>query len=128
MSRRLVVTAALALLAAGLVLWPIPYGRVQMLSGGFLSAWLVPAAVAGAVGAGALRQRVLPVALACAAGWVLATLGRIVVEVAADRTSHNLFPFELAIAACVGLAGGLVGAVVGRLVRPGVRPGLRRDT
>lgn len=52
-------------------------------------------------------------AFVAGAGVPLAVLGKLVRDLIADPTSHNLWPFELAIAAAVGLAAGLVGAFAG---------------
>jgi hypothetical protein len=41
-------------------------------------------------------------------------LGRVVVETFRDPTSHNLWPFEIIIAAVVGFAVACVGALLGR--------------
>ncbi len=46
-------------------------------------------------------------------GVPLAVLGKLVRDLIADPTSHTLWPFELAIAAAIGLAAGLVGAIAG---------------
>jgi hypothetical protein len=43
----------------------------------------------------------------------IAVLCKLVWDVVADPTSHNLWPFELAIAVAVGAAAALVGALVG---------------
>lgn len=55
----------------------------------------------------------LPAALAAGAGVPLAVLCKLVWDVASDPTSHNLWPFELAIAGVVGAVASLIGALAG---------------
>lgn len=55
-------------------------------------------------------------AFVAGAGVPLAVLAKLMVDLASDPTSHNLWPFELAIAAAVGFAAGLVGALAGWLM------------
>lgn len=44
---------------------------------------------------------------------VIAVLGRVVLDTAADPTSHNLWPFEVAVAVVMSVVPALAGAVVG---------------
>ena len=55
----------------------------------------------------------LPI-LAVAAGFVLAVLVRVTWETTADPTSHNLWPFEVAIAGFFGLLSGVIGVGLAR--------------
>jgi len=64
-----------------------------------------------------LRPGVVLPAFSVAAGFVLAVLGRVLVETSADPTSHNLWPFEVVIAGGIGLIGGLAGALIARLTQ-----------
>jgi hypothetical protein len=113
--RALAVVAA-GVLSCGVPLWPIPYARVSMPSNPSASVWLLGAAASGALGAAALHLRVRAAAFLVAAGFVLAVMGRVMVETSRDPTSHNLWPFEVVIAGGVGLAGALLGAVLARVV------------
>jgi hypothetical protein len=60
-----------------------------------------------------LRLGILAATCAAGAGVPIAVLCKLVWDVVADPTSHNLWPFELAIALAVGAAAALVGALVG---------------
>ncbi len=111
----LVVGFAIALLGVGFKYWQLPYAAAQL-----------PAALYGpglvAVGVVALLLRAFGVARFWKI-WVLVALAvpvavglRIGVEVAADPTSHNLFPFELLIALGLGLGAALAGTAVGSLL------------
>ncbi len=53
-----------------------------------------------------------------------AIMVRVVVDVARDPTSHNLWPFEIAIGLIVGLAAALAGTLIGSLflLRSSKRP------
>lgn len=55
----------------------------------------------------------LPAALAAGAGVPLAVLCKLAWDVAVDPASHNLWPFELAIAVVVGAVPALLGALAG---------------
>jgi len=44
----------------------------------------------------------------------LAVMARVALEVAADPTSHNLWPFEVVIAGFFGLLSGAIGVVLAR--------------
>lgn len=55
----------------------------------------------------------LPAALAAGIGVPLAVLCKLVWDLASDATSHNLWPFELAIALVIGAVPALLGALAG---------------
>jgi hypothetical protein len=109
-----------AFLAVGLPYWQIPYNKLNL-----------PDAVLGAgllvVGAAALLTRIysgrhfLLVVVVMGAAVPAAVMARVLFDVMRDPTSHNLWPFEVVIAAFVGgaaaFAGALLGEVVLRLLR-----------
>ena len=80
--------------------------------------WFV--ALAACVARWRLGLGLLPAAVAAGAGVPLAVMGKVAWDVARDPTSHNLWPFEVAIALAVGaipaLAGAIGGWVLSRLV------------
>ena len=43
-------------------------------------------------------------------------MARVIVDVARDSTSHNLWPFEIVFATAIGIAGAFVGALIGWLL------------
>lgn len=114
-ARRMLVLLV-ATVAAGAFLWPIPYNDVAMISRSFLITWIGTSTVAGLIGQFLLRKNVAITATLVALGFCCAAMARVIVETIPDPTSHNLWPFEVAIAAVVGLGGGLAGATVGLLI------------
>jgi hypothetical protein len=104
-----------AFFAIGLFYWRIPYAQVSLpssLPGVGLIVTAAAAALARAFGGGGLVTSVL----AAAAGAPVAVLARVIVDVSRDGTTHNLWPFEVVIAAAVGGVCALAGAVVGSLL------------
>jgi hypothetical protein len=109
------VAAACALgclLLAGVPYWALPYRSADL-----PSSLYGPGLAAVTIAAAALRMawphrwRTTALLLAFA---VVAVVGiRVAVDVARDPTSHNLFPFELAIAGAVGAAAALAGIGLG---------------
>ena len=67
---------------------------------------------------------ILLIALTLAIGAAVpaAVWARVVVETAKDPTSHNLWPFEIAIAMVVGMACALIGAIAGGVIELRSRP------
>lgn len=108
---------AAGVLACGIPLWPIPYHQVNMLANPSATVWLVGGAAAGVLAGFLLRPGMGLPTLSVGAGFVLAVMGRVLVETSADPTSHNLWPFEVVIAGAVGLGGGLAGVLIARLIQ-----------
>lgn len=102
-------------LSVGIPYWAIPYNAVNLPDAliGFGIAVVFLAALA-------LRAWVgLPfwkTTLVAGASVPAAVLARVLVEGVADPTSHNLWPFEIAIASGVGFAAALTGAIAGSLL------------
>jgi hypothetical protein len=61
------------------------------------------------------KARLLTVILVVGAAVPAAILARVIVEAAADPTSHNLWPLELIIPAVAGIVCSSVGALLGSL-------------
>jgi hypothetical protein len=103
---------AAGFLAVGVPYWAIPYDGAQL-----PSALLTPAlavvvaasAILRAIGA-APFWRIVGVVGASVPAVVMA---RVLVDTSSDPTSHNLWPFEAAIACGVGFACSLAGAIAG---------------
>jgi hypothetical protein len=118
MSRNLptVATWLVAFLAIGLPYWSIPYGSVNLPNALPVLGLLV-------VGGSALflvasRRLSLGMSIGILGTTVpAAVMARVIVEVAGDPTSHNLWPFELVIAGVTGVVVAGVGALSGALWR-----------
>ena len=99
--------------AAGIPYWLVPYN--QELPAGVVAIGLAALVIAGAVlafrGAKLATAIVMP-GLAVPA----AAMARVIVDVARDSTSHNLWPFEIVFATAIGIAGAFVGALIGWLL------------
>jgi hypothetical protein len=110
----LVAAFVLSFFAVGVPYWQIPYAKVSLpssLYGTGLVVVGVLAAAARAVG----KARILTVIFAVGAAVPAPILARITVETTKDPTSHNLWPFEVIIAAVIGVLCSSAGALVGSL-------------
>jgi hypothetical protein len=112
---------AVSFLAVGIPYWQVPYAKVSLpstLYGPGLIVVGVLAAATCAIGGARLRTVILTLGAAVPAP----ILVRISIDTAKDPTSHNLWPFEVVIAALLGAlcssAGALAGAVLTYLSRP----------
>jgi hypothetical protein len=103
-------------LAIGIPYWALPYSQVSLpntLYGlGLILLFALSAAIRFTASAGTVAT--IATMAASVAGVVMA---RVAVDTAADPTSHNLWPFELVIAAFVGIFAAAVGALSGWFVR-----------
>ncbi|HEX7802162.1 MAG TPA: hypothetical protein VF471_05345 [Pseudoxanthomonas sp.] len=120
----LLIAFLIAFVGVGFRYWQLPYPQVSLpdsLYGPGLVAIAVVALMARAFG----LARFWKVWLLIAAAVPAAVLVRIIVDIMADATSHNLWPLEFAIAAALGLACSLAGALLGSLflLRSSKRPG-----
>lgn len=104
---------AACLIVIGLSYWRIPYARVDLplpLMRGFNPLMpLLLALLARWKGGVQVRWAVPAMALSMPA----VVAARVIVDVLADPTSHNLWPFEIALALLVGFPCAIVGAMVG---------------
>ena len=119
----LLIAFLVALIGVGFRYWQIPYPQVSLpdsLYGPGLVAVGVVAVMARAFG----LARFWKVWLVIAASVPLAVLVRVIVETGRDPTSHDLWPFEIAVAAGLGLACALAGTLLGSLflLRSSKRP------
>jgi hypothetical protein len=110
----LVAAFVISFFAVGFPYWQIPYAKVSLpstLYGMGLVVVGVLAAAACVIG----KARLLTTILVVGAAVPAPILVRIAVDTAKDPTSHNLWPFELVIAAVIGVlcstAGGLIGSM-----------------
>jgi hypothetical protein len=110
----------LCLLAIGLPYWALAYSQVDLPNAlygwGMLVLGLAAASIQATGTAGFLPTL-------ATLGFVAptVTMSRVVYDVAIDPTSHNLWPFEVAIAAFVGVFVVFSGAFVGALLRMAIR-------
>lgn len=99
----------------GIPYWQIPYSSVSLPDSLYdIGLWLV---IGGAVafrlyGFGFLWTSV---SFGMVAPMVVAT--RIILETISDSSTHNLFPFEIAIAVFVGFFAAAFGAVIGMVIK-----------
>ena len=119
----LLIAFLIAFIGVGFRYWQVPYPKLSLpdsLYGPGLVAVGVVALMARAFG----LARFWKVWLLIAASVPLAVLARVIVETSRDPASHNLWPFEIAIAAGLGLAFALVGTLLGSrfLLRSSKRP------
>jgi hypothetical protein len=106
---------------AGLLLTGVPYWRLPYNADFFSD----PLVLAGFVGLGAVTAmlaasgiaRLSRIFWAMLAAFPAAVAIRVVVETAQDPTDHNLWPFELILAALFSLVAIVPGLLVGALVR-----------
>lgn len=102
-------------LAVGVPYWQVPSPQLSLPG----SLW-GPALVLVAVAAALLRfvggTRFWAATLAVATSVPAAILVRIGFDVSADPTTHELWPVEVGIAACIGFLVSLLGALAGRIV------------
>jgi hypothetical protein len=110
--RWLVIAFAIAFLAIGAMHWPIPYSEVSLpnsLLGPGLALVVVAAVLARRLGHASFWVATIVVGAATPA----AIAARVVVDTAADPTSHNLWPFELILGGMVGSVCAALGALIG---------------
>ncbi|MEO8367555.1 MAG: hypothetical protein ABI538_15280 [Pseudoxanthomonas sp.] len=111
----LLIAFVIAFIGVGFRYWQIPYPQVSLpdsLYGPGLVAVGVVALMARAFG----LARFWKVWLLIATSVPLAVLARVIAETGRDPTSHNLWPFEIAIAAGLGLVCALAGTLLGSLL------------
>jgi hypothetical protein len=103
-----------AFLAVGIPYWQVPYAKVSipntlMAPGLFVVA--LAAALVRFAGKHSFVASLFIIALAVPA----TVIARVVVDTSTDPTSHNLWPFEVALAWVVGLLASLVGVTLGSI-------------
>lgn len=108
--------------ATGIPYWQIPYAKLSLPDSLIGMGLLIVGAVAALTRA-FVKSRLLLVIFVVGAAVPCAVFARVVLDGIRDPTSHNLWPFELVIAAVLGLiassAGGLVGSVPALMSRRG---------
>ncbi len=106
----------LTFLAVGGPYWLIPYNKLN-LPDALLTPALSVACLAPLVLCSHAGTRFWKATLTIAAAVPAAVLARVIADCAHDPSAHNLWPFEIVIAALVGFVGALAGALVGTLIR-----------
>lgn len=119
MKRRTMVSLAVAFVGAVLVVgvpyWSIPLQQLALPRDIWNARLVVCAALAaGACVLGPVRAWLAGLVVAMAVP--VAVLIRVVMDTAADPGTHNLWPFEIALALGPGLLAGAAGAVAGALL------------
>ena len=121
-SDRLALVAAFvfSFFAVGVPYWRIPYSQASLpssLYGAGLVVLLIVAAGCRVFG----RTGFWPTLLVVGSSVPCMILARVAYETNADPTSHNLWPFEVVIAAFVGCSVSFVGSLLGGILKPMVR-------
>ena len=111
----LAVAFLVGFLAIGAAYWAVPYGKVQIPSTLF-GLGLGIAALAALLVTATRAARARLAALVVGASAPVAVMLRVMVDVARDRTSHNLWPFEIVLAWGVGLMASISGAIIGAVI------------
>ncbi|WP_257303622.1 hypothetical protein [Geothrix campi] len=110
-----------AFLAVGLPWWMAPYNRFSFSHPlsilGFLVFVCLATWAAGGTSLGLRRAT-----LAVGAAVPCAVMARVVVDVAKDPTSHNLWPFEVILMGVMGFGIAFVAGLLGRLFRRVLAP------
>ena len=112
----LVAGFAAGLLLTGIPFWRLPY-NADYFADPFILGGFVALAVVAAILVGSRAATVGQALKVTVAAFPAAVAIRVIVETAKDPTDHNLWPFELIIAAIVSLAAVLPGLLVGAIVR-----------
>jgi len=112
-----IATVFLGFLAGGLPLWPVPYDSIDLSSPEFLGLWIVAGTIAGGLPAALSTFSMHRTAGLLGSGFGMAVLARALFEMIQDPTTHNLWPFEVAISVAVGLLAGIGGSLLVYLVR-----------
>ena len=111
MKQRL-LAIGIAVIASSLQQWPTQStGKLALPVG------LLLAAISGVLSAFLIRDRFFVPVMTVAAGFGISDVIRIFYDTSRDRTSHNLWPFELVLTAMLGAAGAIVGVGIVLLVR-----------
>lgn len=104
-----------AFLIVGLPYWQIPYAQVSLPN----AVWGWPLVIVTALAAlprAVSGARFWSAALVVGASVPAAVLARVVYDTSSDPSSHNLWPFEIILAAGPGFLAGVIGALVGGLL------------
>jgi len=112
-----IATIFLGFIAGGVPLWLVPYHSIDLSSPEFLGRWIVAGIIAGGFPAALSSLSMHRSAVLLGAGFGVAVLARVLFETIQDPTTHNLWPFEVAIGVAVGLLAGIAGTLLVYLVR-----------
>ena len=113
--------------AVAIPYWQVPYSKLS-LPDSILGPTLLVPFVAASISRGFGKCRFLPTLLSAGAAVPCAVMARVVFDGWQDPTTHNLWPFELIIAAGIGLAVAGSGALVGSIPALISRVPSRHDT
>jgi len=122
----IIAAFVIAFFATGIPYWQIPYSQASLPNSLYNLSLVVVCAASLAlrlISKASFGQATLTVGLAVPT----MIMARVIVETSQDPTSHNLWPFEIVIAAAVGLvvslAGSLAGGLIAKLLKPGAPSG-----
>ena len=98
----------------GVPYWRIPYNKATF---GHVVGGAVLTGIVALVARVVVQARLVVLVVVVAAAVPFAVFARVVADGMRDPTSHNLWPFEVAIAWVVGFAGAGPGALIGSALR-----------
>jgi len=110
----LVTASAVSFFAVGVPYWQVPYAELSLPSTLYGTGLLIVGVLSAAARA-FCRTRPVAVIFTVGATVPAAIVVRVAVDAAKDPTSHNLWPFEVIIAAMVGGLCASAGALAGSL-------------
>jgi len=113
------IAFVVAFLAEGVPYWRIPHSQASLPSSLYRPG-LVVVFVMAAGCRWIARTRFWSTLLVVGASVPCMILARVAYETNADPTSHNLWPFEVVIAAFVGCSAAFVGSLLGGILKPAV--------
>ena len=105
----------LSFLGSGIPYWLIPYHQVYLPSA-LMSPGLVLVVIAALLLRAALVMPFWKTVRFMGITLAVAVLARVIVEGLRDPSSHNLWPFEVAIALILGFTCSLTGAILGSII------------
>lgn len=88
----------------------IPYSEINMLEKGFILRWAISAVFIGFIGMVFKKKQPFNVSKLVTIGFIITVLVRLVYETIIDKTSHNLWPFEMLITMAITFPSALIGA------------------
>jgi hypothetical protein len=113
---RLALGFAAGLFLTGIPYWRLPY-NADVFSDPFLRSGFVGLAAATALLAASGSARPGRIFWVMLGAFPLAVMIRVIIDTAKDPTDHNLWPFELIIAAIVSLVAVVPGLLAGLVIR-----------
>jgi 4-hydroxybenzoate polyprenyltransferase len=110
------IALVLGVIAGGLSYWFNPYNVLEIFGAPIHGVMAVGSLVAAGYAAWKYQLGIVQISLMVSLGVAIAVMCRVIVDGLADSTSHNLFPFELALAFVVSFPSALIGASASQFI------------